>query len=102
MTPQTKSPSPFRRILRTGLMAAGVTAVLGGATLAPALADPGGWHQERFARERDGRDHDWRGHERFAYRPYAYVAPSYGYAYGYGYAPPAYAAPSLNFVFPIR
>ena len=87
-----KTPTTLRRTLRAGLLAAGVTAILGGAAMAPAMADD--WHRgapDRYA-------HDWRGPDRFDHRPavygYAYAYPP-GYGYGYALAP-AYPAPALN------
>lgn len=89
------------RVLRTGLMAAALAAVVGGAATAPAFADE--WRHER------GDRHGWREHERFEHRhvyapryDYGYVAPGYGY-YGYRYVPaPVYAAPGLTFGFDFR
>ncbi len=98
------------KALRTGLLAAGLIAVLGGA-VAPAFADEDDWHRgdrdrhEHEWRDRDGwRDRDaWRDRDdRGSYAaPGTYYYPP-GYGYGYGYAPaPTYAAPgfSLGFVF---
>ena len=95
-TPNTR----FRRTLRTGLLAAGLAAVIGGG-VAPAFADDG--HRGHEARE-----HAWRGHERWEHR----YAPRYGYGYtyayptpyyGYSYAPaPAYPAPGVTFGFNFR
>jgi hypothetical protein len=91
-----KTPTTLRRTLRAGFLAAAVTAVLGGAAMAPAMADD--WHhgdRDRYAH--DGRDH---GHDRFDHRPAVY---GYGYAYppgyGYGYAPAPAPALNLGFVF---
>jgi hypothetical protein len=95
----------LRRTLRTGLLAAGLAAVIGG-TVAPAFADADDWHRGREARE-----HEWREHERWEHR---YVAPSYGYGYdytyayptpyyGYSYAPaPVYTFPGLTLGFTFR
>jgi hypothetical protein len=93
-----KTPTTLRRTLRAGLLAAAVTAVLGGAAIAPAMADD--WH----GGDRDRYAHDWRDHDRFDHRPAVY---GYGYAYprgyGYGYAPaPVYPAPALNLGFVFR
>jgi hypothetical protein len=93
-----KTPTTLRRTLRAGLLAAATAAILGGAAMAPAMADD--WHRgapDRYA-------HDWRGHDRFDHRPAVY---GYGYAYppgyGYGYAPaPVYPAPALNLGFVFR
>lgn len=103
----------LRRTLRTGLLAAGMAAVIGTAALAPAMADEDDWHRgDRDRHEQIWRDHD---HDRdrdrdrdrayvpgYAYYPAPGYGYSYGYGYGYGYAPaPAYPAPglSLGFVF---
>jgi hypothetical protein len=103
-----KPTTNFRRILRNATLGLGFAAVVGGASMARALAADY-WHQDRrdvyshqdrrVVREPVYREHAYREHERFEPR-YAYAAPSYGYRY----APaPAYVAPpSLNFVFPIR
>lgn len=115
------STSNFRRIIRNATLGLGLTAIVGGAAMAPALAADYGHqdrrdtyshqdrrdtysHQDRhdaYSRQdrRDVRQPVWNAHERWEPR-YAYAAPSYGYRY----APaPAYVAPpSLNFVFPIR
>jgi hypothetical protein len=93
-----KTPTTLRRTLRAGLLAAAVTAILGGAAIAPAMADD--WHHG----DRDRDAHDWHDHDRFDHRPAVY---GYGYAYppgyGYGYAPaPAYPAPALNLGFVFR
>jgi hypothetical protein len=89
-----KTPTTLRRTLRAGLLAAAVTAVLGGAAVAPAMADDG-HHGDRDRHEQDRRDHD-----RFDHRPAVY---GYGYAYppgyGYGYAPAPAPALNLGFVF---
>jgi hypothetical protein len=93
--------SILRRSLRTGLLAAGVTAVIGGAALAPAFADGDDWHRGGEARE-PAWDHGRRDDDRFERRPEVYVAPGYYPApgYGYSYAPaPAYPVPGLNLVF---
>jgi hypothetical protein len=110
------STTNFRRIVRNATLGLGLAAVVGGASMAPALAADYGHqdrrdtysHQDRryaYSHEdrRDVRQPEWRAHERWEPR-YAYAAPSYGYGYRYRYAPaPAYVAPpSLNFVFPIR
>ncbi|HWI27557.1 MAG TPA: hypothetical protein VN668_11350 [Stellaceae bacterium] len=106
----------LRRTLRTGLLAAGMAAVIGTAALAPAMADEDDWHHGDGDRhEQVWRDHD-HDRDRDRDRAYAYAAPGYAYspapAYGYSYAPapsygysyapaPTYAAPglSLGFVF---
>ena len=90
MNTETKSVTSWRRRLRAGLLAVSVTAAMGGAAMAPALADEG-WRHERFEREH------WREHERWEHRHYAYVAPRY-----YGYPAPVYAAPTLNLVVPLH
>lgn len=80
------------RILRTGLMALTLAALLGGAAAAPALAED--WHHDRDFRAHD----EWRGHDRRGgdwgrhghHRFYAYGAPAY-----------RYAPPPVNFVFPL-
>jgi len=108
----------LRRTLRTGLLAAGMAAVIGTAALAPAMADEDDWHHGDGDRhEQVWRDHDHdHDRDRDRDRAYAYAAPGYAYspapAYGYSYAPapsygysyapaPTYAAPglSLGFVF---
>ncbi|MGO8920098.1 MAG: hypothetical protein ACLQJR_29720 [Stellaceae bacterium] len=93
--------STLGRRLRTGLLAAAVAAVVAGAAVAPAVADPG--------RHGDWHGHGWRAPERFAPNPLFYAAPGYypapvySYGYGYGYAPaPVYPAPGLNFGVTIR
>jgi hypothetical protein len=104
----------LRRRWRTGLLAAAVTAVVGGATLAPAFADADDWHRG----DRDRHEQAWRGwrdRDWDADRPTVYVAPGYGYygyggyayapapGYGYSYAPaPVYTAPSLSLGFVFR
>jgi hypothetical protein len=89
-----KPTTNFRRILRNATLGLGLAAVIGGASLAPALASDYG-HYDR----RDVREHVYR--ERFAPR-YAYAAPVYRYAPAYVAPAPAYVAPSLNFGFTIR
>jgi hypothetical protein len=87
--------SRLGRFTRTGLLAAAVTAIVGGSAIAPAFADE--WH-----RGGDVREHDWRGHERFDHRHHGFVAPRFGYAAPsyYRYAPaPVFAVPPLNFIF---
>lgn len=104
MDTDTKLVTPLWRRLRAGLLAVSAAAVMGGAAMAPALADDDGWRHERFEREH------WREHERWEHRHYAYVAPGYyrhdyyGYvAPGYAYAPaPVYAAPAFNLVVPLH
>jgi hypothetical protein len=93
-----KPTTNFRRILRNATLGLGLAAVVGGASLAPAMAADHG-HRDAYSHHdrRDVREHAYREHERFEPR-YAYAAPSYRY-----YAPaPAYVAPSLNFGFTIR
>jgi hypothetical protein len=80
------------------LLAAGAAVIALGAA-APAFADGRDWRGDEWRR------HEWREHERWEHRPYAYVAPSYGYNYGYNYgyvapAPVYRAAPSLSLVVP--
>jgi hypothetical protein len=92
--------SKSRRSLRTLLTAFGLAAVIGGASVAPALAhdwDHGrdGWRWERERREHAWRAHEWRErHERY-YRavPGAYYAPP-----PVVYAPP----PTLRLVVPFN
>jgi hypothetical protein len=56
---------------RTGLLAAvAVTAILGGSTVAPALADE--WRH----RGGDVRAHEWRDHDRFEHRRHFYAEVS--------------------------
>ncbi len=89
-----------RRIVRNAMLALGLTAIVGGMTAAPALADEYWHHDRRDAREHEGWGRDqWRHADRDHDQRYAYVAPSYGYSY----APPAPAyvgPPSFNLVFP--
>jgi len=91
----------FRRILRNATLGLGLTAVVGGTAVAPAMAADY-WHQDRrdvrehVYREHADREHADREHARFAPR-YAYAAPVYRYT-----PAPAYVAPSLNFGFTIR
>ena len=78
-------------------MAAAAVVALGAA--APAFAESRDW------RGHEAREHESREHERWEHRPYAYVAPSYGYRYGYNYgyvapAPVYPVAPSLSLVVP--
>ncbi len=100
------STSSFRRILRDATLGLGLAAIVGGASVAPAMAGDY-WHPDRrdaysHQDRRDVRQPVWRAHERWEPR-YAYAAPRYGYGYGYAPPAPAYVAPpSLNFVFPIR
>ena len=91
------STTKFRRFLRNATLGLGLAAVIGGASLAPAMAADYWRGDRRDVREHVYREHAWREHERFAPR-YAYAAPTYRY-----YVPaPAYVAPSLNFGFTIR
>jgi hypothetical protein len=113
-----KTPtSRLSRFTRTGLLAAAVTAILGGSAIAPAFADEwrrggearghewrGGEARGQEWRGGEARGQEWRGdHERFEHRRDFYAGPRFGYAapgYYYHYAPaPYYAVPSLNFVF---
>jgi len=85
------------------LLAAGAAVIALGAA-APAFADGRDWRGDEWRRH-EWRQHEWREHERWEHRPYAYVAPSYGYnyRYNYGYVAPAPvypAAPSLSLVVP--
>jgi hypothetical protein len=98
-----KPTTNVRRILRNATLGLGLAAVIGGASLAPAMADDyrhrdGYSHYDRRDfREHANREYAYRDRERFEPR-YAYAAPSYRY-----YAPaPAYVAPSLNFGFTVR
>lgn len=93
----------FRRSLRTFLTVAGLAAVIGGASVAPALADD--WHRDRDARhwQQERREHARQAHEwrERHYRP----APSYYPGYYYYPPPPpvVYAPPpSLRLVFPFN
>ena len=108
------STTMFRRIVRNATLGLGFAAIVGGAAMAPALADDYGHqdrreaysHQDRRAvysheDRRDAREYEWRQHERWEPR-YAYATPRYGYGYSYAPAPAYVAPPSLNFVFPIR
>lgn len=88
--------------LRAMLVAGAAVIALGAA--APAFADGRDSRGDEW-REHEGREHAWREHERWEHRPYAYVAPSYRYDYGYNYGyvapPPVYpTAPSLSLVVP--
>lgn len=97
-----KTPTTLRQTLRAGLLAAATAAILGGAAIAPALADDHDWHRGNTGHsEQAWRDHD---HDHDRHGPPVYA---YGYAYppgyGYRYAPaPAYAVPPLNFGVTIR
>ena len=95
-----KPTTNFRRFLRNATLGLGVAAVIGGASLAPALASEYRHDDRRDVREHVYREHAWRAHERFAPR-YAYAAPVYR-APAYVAPAPAYVAPSLNFGFTIR
>lgn len=98
------------RTLRTGLIAASLAAVVGGAAIAPAFADSDDWHRDRDRHAQEWRDHDgwrdrddWRGRDRddraaVYVAPGYYTAPAYGYGYGYAYVP----APTLSFGFNFR
>lgn len=87
----------FRRILRNATLGLGLAAVVGGVSMAPALADDY-WHHDR----RDVREHAWHHRSERWEHPreerYAYAAPRYDDRY----APaPAYVAPpSFNLVVP--
>lgn len=101
-----KPTTNFRRFLRNATLGLGLAAVIGGASLAPAMAsdyrhDDRRDVREHVSREHVSREHAWREHERFAPR-YAYAAPTYRYAPAYVAPAPAYVAPSLNFGFTIR
>jgi hypothetical protein len=93
----------LRRNWRAGLLAAAVTAVSGGASITPALADADDWHHgDRDRHEQVWHDRDWRA-PGYAY----YAVPGYPYypapGAGYSYAPaPVYAAPSLSLGFVLR
>ena len=95
------STTNFRRFLRNATLGLGLAAVIGGASLAPAMASDYRHDDRRDVREHVYREHAWREHERFAPR-YAYAAPVYRYAPAYVAPAPAYVAPSLNFGFTIR
>jgi hypothetical protein len=93
------STSKYRRSLRTFLTVAGLAAVIGGASVAPALADD--WHGGRDTRhwQQERRGHAWRAHEwrERHYRP----APAYYPGYYYAPPPVVYAPPpSLRLVVP--
>ena len=91
-----KPTTNFRRFLRNATLGLGLAAVIGGASLAPAMAADY-WHGERRdAREHVYREHFYREHERWAPR-YAYAPPVYQYT-----PAQAYVSPWLNFGFPIR
>jgi hypothetical protein len=87
----------FRRILRNATLGLGLAAIIGGASLAPAMAADY-WHGDRRdAREHVYREHAYRHHdERWAPR-YAYAPPVYRYA-----PAPAYVSPWFNFGFTLR
>lgn len=81
------------------MLAAGAAVIALGAA-APAFADGRDWRGDGWRRH-EWREHEWREHERWEHRPYAYIAPSYGYNYGYVAPAPVYrAAPSLSLVVP--
>lgn len=96
------STTNFRRFLRNATLGLGLAAVIGGASLAPAMAADYRHDDRRDAREhvyrehadRDHfyRDHDYRDHDR-----YAYAAPVYRTA-----PAPAYVSPWFNFGFTVR
>ncbi|MDB5408949.1 MAG: hypothetical protein JWL84_3861 [Rhodospirillales bacterium] len=100
------STSKSRRGLRTLLAVAGLAAVIGGASVAPALADD--WHRGGDDRHRGGddwrwqqqerREHAWRAHEwrERHERDYRVAAPGYYYPPPVVYAP----QPALRLVFP--
>jgi hypothetical protein len=95
-----KTPT-LTRTLRTGLFAAAIAALVGGAAIAPAFADGGDWHRGGDRHEQSWHDHDgWRGDHAAVYvAPGTYAAPAYGYGvYGYAYVP----APALNLGVTIR
>ncbi len=84
------------RILRNATLGLGLAAVIGGASLAPAMAADY-WHGDRRdAREHVYRERACREHEHWEPR-YAYAPPVYNYT-----PAPAYVAPSFNFGFTIR
>jgi hypothetical protein len=88
------STSKSRGILRSFLTVAGLSAMLAGATVAPALAED--WHHGRDGRWEQQRREEWRGREWREQHRY-YRQP------GYYYAPPpvVYAPPpTLRLVFP--
>ena len=81
----------IKRLLSTAAMATVAVGLLGAAAPS-ARADNDDWRW---------RHHEWRVHHE--YRPYAYVAPGYGYpGYRY-YAPPpvVYGAPGLTVRVPL-
>jgi hypothetical protein len=84
--------------LRTMIAAGAAVIALGAA--APAFADGRDWRGHEW-REHAWREHEWREHERWEHRHFAYVAPSYGYNYGYVAPAPVYpVTPSFNLVVP--
>lgn len=91
-----KPTTNFRRFLRNATLGLGLAAVIGGASLAPAMASDYWHHDRRDVREHVYREHFYRDHERFEPR-YAYAAPVYRYA-----PAPAYVSPWFNFGFTIR
>jgi hypothetical protein len=95
------STTNFRRFLRNATLGLGLAAVIGGASLAPAMADDY-WHGDR----RDAREHVYRDHDRDRDRDHDRWAPRYAYAppvYNYTYTPaPAYVSPWFNFGFTLR
>ena len=100
------STTNFRRFLRNATLGLGLAAVIGGASLAPAMAADYRHDDRRDAREHVYREHAEREHayREHAYREHERWEPRYAYAAPvYRYAPaPAYVAPSLNFGFTIR
>ncbi len=96
------STSKSRRTLRTLVTVLGLAAAIGGAGVAPALADD--WHRDRDRdtwrwEQQERQEHAWRAHEwrERHERYYREPAPSYYYAPPpVVYAPP----PSLRLVFP--
>jgi hypothetical protein len=100
MNTKKNSVTKLGRTLRIGLMAAAVTALIGGTATAPAFAADWGHRSDRE------RGENWRAHERFEHRHFVRVVPDDRYDHivpRYGYAPaPFYPVPLLRFGFDFR
>ena len=100
------STTNFRRFLRNATLGLGLAAVIGGASLAPAMAEDYRHDDRRDAREHVYREHAEREHayREHAYREHERWEPRYAYAAPvYHYAPaPADVSPWFNFGFTLR
>jgi len=95
------STTKSRRFLRNATLGLGLAAVIGGASLAPAMAADYRHDDRRDAREHVYREHVYREH---AYREHERWEPRYAYAAPvYRYTPaPTYVSPWFNFGFTLR